>query len=148
MKISVHRQIFVFILIIQSDLKNFVKKIKWFRKSLIIHMFMIRNNLLYLCIIINLRSPILYLEWKRFKQKPQHKMIQRIPGEDIGKAKKKAKRLETYKMTDVKRQTPRNFVSSNATKDKLEKFHPSWKIWNIPKVKLIKIPKNLVNVQK
>lgn len=48
-------------------------------------------------------------------------MIQRIPGEDIGKAK----RLETYKMTDVKRQTPRNFVSSNATHDKLKKFHPS-----------------------
>lgn len=50
-------------------------------------------------------------------------MNQRIPGEDIGKAKKKAKRLETYKMTDVKRQTPRNFVSSNATQDKpLEKY--------------------------
>lgn len=49
-------------------------------------------------------------------------MNQRIPGEDIGKAKKKAKRLETYKMTDVKRQTPRNFVSSNATQDKLKKF--------------------------
>lgn len=144
MKISVHRQIFVFILIIQSDLKTFVKNIKWFRESLTIHMFMIRNNLLYLCIIINLRSPILYLEWKRFKQKPHHKMIQRIPGEDIGKAK----RLETYKMTDVKRQTPRNFVSSNATHDKLKKFHPSWKIWNIPKVKLIRIPTNLVNVQK
>lgn len=148
MKISVHRQIFVFILIIQSDLKKFVKNIKSFRESLTIHMFMIRNNLLYLCIIINLRSPILYLEWKRFKQKPQHKMNQRIPGEDIGKAKKKAKRLETYKMTDVKRQTPRNFVSSNATHDKLKKFHPSWKIWNIPKVKLIRIPKNLVNVPK
>lgn len=28
MKISVHRQIFVFILIIQSDLKKFVKKNK------------------------------------------------------------------------------------------------------------------------
>lgn len=62
MKISVHRQIFVFILIIQSDLKYFVKNIKSFRESLTIHMFMIRNNLLYLCIIINLRSPILYLE--------------------------------------------------------------------------------------
>lgn len=52
-------------------------------------------------------------------------MNQRIPGEDIGKAKKNAKRLETYKMTDVKRQTPRNFGSSNATHDKLKKFHPS-----------------------